>query len=105
MPFKLKHKDSGLYWKGGCDPVLVRSKLNPSAWSKNGKSWNLKNHLSSALSPQFDGQYIGRTGITDFSKAEENYEWFKKETVIEFYQDAVEINFEDFKKVEFENKN
>lgn len=105
MPYKLRHKESGLYWKGGCQPFLEKSKLNPLAWSKNGKSWNQKGHLSSAISPHLEGKYIRGTMIKDFSKAEENYEWFKKETVVEFFQDAVEIKFEDFKKVDFENRN
>lgn len=74
MPYKLRHKESGLYWKGGGQPFLEKFKLNPLAWSKNGKSWNQKGHLSSAISPHLEGKYIRGTMIKDFSKAEENYE-------------------------------
>ena len=39
MPFKLKNKETGLYWSGG----------NYLSWSKSGKLYDKKHHLKTAL--------------------------------------------------------
>jgi hypothetical protein len=65
LPYKLKHKETGLYWKGGGIIPFTNSGLETSCWSKNGKSWNMKGHLSSAISNTFHKEYV-RTATTDF---------------------------------------
>ena len=66
MPYKLKHKQTGLYWKGGGTVPFAATGLDTSFWSKNGKSWNLKQHLSSAISNALHKEYV-RTKNSYFS--------------------------------------
>lgn len=100
MPYKLKHKSTGLYWKGGGTVPFTDAGLNSFCWSKNGKSWNLKQHLSSAISNTFHKEYI-RTKTSDFynlAPCEETYKRFSEECEIEYFQDAISIPFAEFRK-------
>lgn len=100
LPYKLKHKETGLYWKGGGIIPFTNSGLETSCWSKNGKSWNMKGHLSSAISNTFHKEYV-RTATTDFydyKSCDETYFRFSNECEIEFFQDAITIPFAEFRK-------
>lgn len=100
MPYKLKHKSTRLYWKGGGTIPFSSTGLNTASWSKNGKSWNLKNHLSSAISNTFHKEYI-RTKTTHFynlAPCDDIYKRFSEECEIEYFQDAITIPFTEFRK-------
>lgn len=101
MPYKLKHNETGLYWKGGS--IIPFSDygngLHVSCWSKNGKSWNLKQHISAAISNTLHKLYVrtGHCNFYDMSSIESTYERFSSECEIEYYQEAITIPFTDFK--------
>jgi len=100
MPYKLKHRETGLYWKGSSQKPLEKGEMNKLCWSKNGKSWNQKGHLSSALTNVLRPEYIRGTSFEDYSKSEVLYGWFEENCVVEYYETPKEINFSDFKKLD-----
>lgn len=100
LPYKLKHKATGLYWKGGTRIPFTYTGLETSCWSKNGKSWNMKGHLSSAISNTLHKEFV-RTSTSyfyDYKSCDKVYFRFSNECEIKFFQDAIVIPFTEFRK-------
>lgn len=66
ISFKIRHKKTGLYSKGG---VYVNAEGNNSYWDKRGKTWDTLGKLRSHITSHMN-RYSGATDMSDWEVIE-----------------------------------
>ena len=64
--FKIRHKKTGLYSKGG---AYVNAEGNNSFWNKAGKTWDTLGKLRAHITSHMN-KYYGATDMTDWEVIE-----------------------------------
>jgi hypothetical protein len=65
--YKIRHKKTGLYSKGG---VYVNAEGNNIFWNKSGKTWDKLSTLRSHITSHMPGSYNKGTDMSDWEVIE-----------------------------------